>query len=174
MAYSLVTPGNIQILQDYAHLSPRGAMVEIGVYQGGTAVMLAEIARDRGVPLYLYDTFEGLPYQGPHDSMPAGEFSDTSPETVQALIPDAYIVQGVFPDSLVSMPPISFVHADCDQYDSVKAVIETLPPLMVENGVIYFDDYGSLEGATKAVKEAGNYIELPNGKAIMRISHVAH
>jgi len=174
MVHSEVSLANIRILRDYAEIAPDGAFVEIGVYQGGTAVWLAEIADYRDSPLYLYDTFEGMPFAGPLDGIPAGAFSETSLDQVKTLLPRAHLVPGVFPDSLIDMPPVSFVHADCDQYESVKAVIDVMPSRMVENGVIYFDDYGSLQGATQAVEEAGDYVVLPNGKAIMRITHVAH
>ena len=168
--YSLVTEQNIDILCDYAESTPDGAFVEIGVYKGGTAYRLNEIAKKQDRELYLYDTFTGLPFKGEFDSMPVGEFSDTSMEAVKELIPEAYIIQGVFPDSLYPMPSVAFVHADCDQYESVKAVCEVMPAFMVDGGIIYFDDYGCLEGATKAVDEYGGAEVIENGKAIMRIN----
>jgi hypothetical protein len=144
-------------------------LVEVGVYRGGSAFCLAQLGR----PLFLYDTFEGLPYQGPQDGNPAGRFADTSVEEVQALVPDATIVKGLFPDSLVPMPPVSFVHCDVDQYQSTRDVLERLPPLMVPGGIILVDDYGvaDCEGATQAVQESGLpfLISARTGKALIII-----
>lgn len=151
--YSAMSPLAINSLMYYASRAPAGAIVEIGVYRGGSAWHLAKIGR----PLYLYDTFEGIPYQGALDSgNPVGKFSDTSAETVQQLIPTATVVKGLFPDSLVAMPPVGFVHADADQYQSTKSILEQMPGRMVKGGFILFDDFGvpDCEGCTQAVYES--------------------
>ena len=148
---SLIAQWALNELVETAHQAPEGAIVEIGVYQGGSAYELAKLGR----PLYLYDTFEGLPYAGPLDGNKKGKFSETSAEAVQKIIPQAHVIKGLFPDSLVPMPPVAFVHADADQYESTKAICEVMPPLMVDGGIIWFDDYGVLncQGCTKAVDE---------------------
>ena len=137
----------------YAERSPPGTIVEVGVYRGGSALLLSTLKRE----LYLYDTFEGIPYQGELDhSNPVGKFSDTSEEMVRRIVPDAHVIKGLFPDSLVTMPPVSFVHADADQYESTKAILQVLPPLMVKGGMLLFDDFGhpGTEGCTRAVVES--------------------
>jgi cephalosporin hydroxylase len=168
----ILTMLNLDAVQDliyYAVRTPPGVLVEVGVYRGGSAFCLAQLGR----PLFLYDTFEGLPYQGAQDGNPTGRFADTSVEEVQALVPDATIIKGLFPDSLVPMPPVSFVHCDVDQYQSTRAVLERLPPLMVPGGIILVDDYGvaDCEGATQAVQESGFpfLISARTGKAIIII-----
>ena len=159
----------IQDLAYYASRTPPGAIVEIGVYRGGSAYCLSQLGRQ----MFLYDTFEGLPYQGPQDGNPTGRFADTSAEAVQALIPGATIVKGLFPDSLIPMPPIAFFHCDVDQYQSTRAVLETIPPLMVPGGIILIDDFGvdDCDGATQAVIESGfpYLISARTGKAIIII-----
>ena len=132
-----------------------GCIVEVGVYRGGTAWQLAALARVRGVPLYLYDTFTGIPYRNVEkgDTHVVGDFSDVNEAEVRAAIPDAIFCKGVFPDTLVEMGPISFVHCDCDQYQAVKDVITHLYPKLLPGGMIVFDDYACLEGATRAVDE---------------------
>jgi O-methyltransferase len=137
----------------YASRAPEGVIVEIGVYQGGSAWALAQLER----PMFLYDTFTGIPYQGKMDGNPVGKFSDTSIEQVRALVPKAVIVQGLFPDSLIDMPPVGFVHADADQYESTKAILEHIPSKMVHGGFILFDDFGvfDCQGCTQAVYESG-------------------
>lgn len=151
--------------------APAGAFVEIGVYKGGTAWHLARIARAQGRALYLYDTFTGIPFQDQIDAHPPGDFGDTTVEQVRRAIPDANVVVGVFPDSLIAMPPVAFVHADCDQYRSVKAVCETMPRLMVRGGLILFDDFNCLDGATAAVKECfAEYKITAAGKALVTVN----
>jgi O-methyltransferase len=131
---SLIGDGAIEEMCEYARAAPEGCFVEFGVYRGGSAFELAKVARERGQPLYLYDTFDGMPFSDDGDSHKAGEFADTSETQVKAAIPDAIICKGVFPDSIVEMPPIAFVHVDCDQYRSVKSACEHFAPLMARGG----------------------------------------
>jgi hypothetical protein len=82
------------------------------------------------------------------------------------------VVHGVFPDSIVEMPPIAFVHADADIYESTKAICAVLPPLMVPGGVLWFDDYSwrDTRGCRAAVDEAFTDVHvLPSGQAIVVI-----
>jgi hypothetical protein len=167
--FSMLDMDAIEDLVYYAARTPPGAFVEVGVYRGGSAYCLAQLGR----PLFLYDTFEGMPYQGPQDGNPVGRFADTSVEAVQALVPDATIIKGLFPDSLIPMPPVSFVHCDVDQYQSTRAVLECMPSRMTSGGIILIDDYGvkDCEGATQAVHESGFpfLISARTGKAIIII-----
>ena len=158
---SLIPPESLDDLVYYASHSPPGAIVEVGVYKGGSALRLAELNR----PLYLYDTFTGIPCAGPYDlGHKIGDFADTSFEAVKALIPSAHVIKGVFPLSLVAMPPVAFVHCDVDQYESTLAVCNTMPAMMVRGGIILFDDYGTpgCPGATQAVEECFDRILILN------------
>jgi len=149
---------------------PDGCFMEVGVYKGGTAWYLEKLARRQSRLLYLYDTFTGMPYQDAVDPHRVGDFGDTSYETVRDALPYATVVQGVFPRSAVPMPPIAFAHLDCDQYRSVKESVEYIKPLMMTGGVIWFDDYGCLPGATKAVDELFPRVEITRThKAYVRI-----
>lgn len=152
MLPTLLPPQALRSLLYYAARAPAGAIVEVGVYQGGSASALATLGRE----LYLYDTFEGMPVSGPSDTHPLGHFADCSAAAVQAAIPSAHVIKGVFPASLVAMPPIAFVHADGDQYQTTKDILQHLPPLMVKGGMILFDDYlvDDCQGCTQAVNES--------------------
>lgn len=136
-----------------ARLTPPGCLVEVGVYKGGTGWFLSQLALEQGRSLYLYDTFTGIPYHDPIDSHHAGDFADTSYEQVCELLPDAFTVQGIFPACAIPMPPVAFVHLDCDQYRSVKESAQYLIPRMVPKGVIWFDDSPCLAGAHQAAVE---------------------
>lgn len=150
---SLVGQEAIDDLRDIASASPPGCFVEFGVYKGGTAWHLAQIAREQGRPLYLYDTFTGIPFKSEVDHHVPGDFGDTTLEAVQAAIPDAIFAPGVFPQTLLTMPPIAFVHVDADQYQSLKDAIREFVPLMVSGASIVFDDYRCLAGADQAIAE---------------------
>lgn len=173
MTRSLLSDAALAELEEIAAASPPGAFAEFGVYQGGAAVKLAAIAREQGREIYLFDTFCGMPFAGPKDRHVVGDFADTSVEAVSMLIPDAVIVQGVFPGSLenrgVQLPSLAFVRVDADQYESLAAAIRIFPSAMVSGGVMVFDDYGALPGATEAVRDWGAPIEITrNGKALWR------
>lgn len=151
----------------YAEHSPAGAIVEIGVYQGGSASLLATLGRE----LFLYDTFEGMPVSSGADTHRIGAFADCSYEAVKAAIPEATVIKGMFPQSLIDMPPVAFVHADADQYESTKAILRFMPPRMVRGGFILFDDYmvNDCEGCTQALHESKYRILVigETGKALV-------
>lgn len=153
--HSLIHKSNIMEMCDIAREAPPGVFVEVGVYQGGSAYYLNQVAVEQGRSLYLFDTFEGIPeFTKGIDSHVVGDFADTNMDEVQALIPKAIIIKGVFPDSLpTDIPSVAFAHIDCDNYQSIRACIQQLGPHMVENGIMYFDDYNALKSATKAVDE---------------------
>ena len=140
-----------------------GCFVEVGVYQGGTARQLHELAMHQQRLLYLYDTFAGIPFADldKGDAHIVGDFADTSYEAVQALCPFALITAGVFPGSAVPMPPVAFAHLDCDQYRSVRDSLAYLGPLMASGGIIWLDDSPCLGGAHAAAQEVyGDRLEL--------------
>lgn len=152
--YSVVPDQAIANLIEYAKRSPfPGCFVEVGVYRGGTAWHLARVARRRGVPIYLYDTFTGMPYSDDGDSHTTEDFADTSAAAVAAAIPHATVVAGVFPESMVPMSGVAFAHIDCDQYRAIVESVKALAPLMLPGGIMVFDDFGLLESATRAVRE---------------------
>jgi hypothetical protein len=71
-------------------------------------------------------------------------------------MPRARVIKGIFPASLQKMPPIAFAHIDVDQYESYRGAINALSPLMVDGGIMWFDDVGCLHGANRAVREWGH------------------
>lgn len=173
---SVVPPYVVASLLEIAETAPEGGcFVEVGVYRGGTAFHLAKIARSTGRGLFLFDTFEGIPYRNAEkgDAHKVGDFNDTSYEEVVEAIPDAVVVKGVFPDTMqcVNLPPVAFAHIDADQYDSIVNAMKALSPHMMKGGIVVFDDYGCLEGATRAVLDlyGEDRIELTSvGKAMVR------
>lgn len=149
--HSLVPPEIIDDMVAHASRAPSGCFVEVGVYKGGTAWHLARVAEAQKRPIFLYDTFTGIPYQGDLDYHRVGEFGDTSIEAVRKAIPYATVIQGVFPGSAVDMPPVAFVHLDCDQYESILSAVYYLLPMLVPGAVVWFDDTIHLKGARSAM-----------------------
>jgi hypothetical protein len=155
---------------------PPGALVEVGVYKGGTAQWLTRLASQQGRECWLFDTFTGIPFQGEHDPHRVGDFSDTDWKAVQDALPSAHVIKGVFPDSIgdTVIGPVAFAHLDCDQYQSIVESVNYLLPLMVEGGVIWFDDVNCLPGADKAVKDLGLWDKLRKAKCNKVYIEVRH
>lgn len=172
--YSCLSRESLHSLMHYASRAPLGPMVEVGVYKGGSAWHLAQVARSRGVALHLFDTFDGMPAAGALDTAnPVGKFSDTSAEAVQALIPEAVIHKGVFPDTFTGLGlyGIGFCHADADNYEVTRAILAEMPKRMVRGGVILFDDFmvPGCDGCTQAINESSFrvLVATETGKALV-------
>ena len=83
-----------------------GAILEVGVWRGGTGVLMATRAAALGIdePVYLCDTWEGVVKTGDVDTYYRdGKHDDASRETVAALaaalgMTNVELLQGVFPD----------------------------------------------------------------------------
>ncbi len=182
---TLVDPARLQILWDTAiACAPLGgAIVEVGVYKGGSAQLLREAVPD--APLFLFDTFEGHPDDDrthDHPNHWVGRFNDTSLEAVTALF-DGHsnpptIVKGAFPRSLPNnlLPDrLCFVHVDVDLYEGTLACFERLWPLLATDGAMVCDDYGfdDCPGAKRAVQEfvqrtpGAELHELPTNQALV-------
>lgn len=170
--FSVVPDNAIADLVEYANRAPiGGCFVEVGVYRGGTGWHLARVAQSRGEQVFLYDTFTGIPYKAEDDFHTPGDFNDTSRDEVAAAIPYASVVEGLFPESIVPMPAVSFAHIDCDQYQAIVESVKALVPMMMDEGIMVFDDFGCLDGATRAVRELfpANVINITRfGKAWVR------
>lgn len=96
-----------------------GDLVELGVYKGGTAALVATIARRLGRTAFLMDTFEGFAtadLQGIDADKPT-VFADTSLEAVRTLVGDTNtrFIKGYFPATATELPAdgrYSLVHID--------------------------------------------------------------
>lgn len=151
MSLSIIPHDVLAAMLAVAESCPANSFAEVGVYRGGSAEALAPITRRKGVMLFLYDTFEGMPFADDDDKHRPGDFSDTSLEHVKRNIPDAIFRPGLFPNTLMDWP-LGFVHCDVDQYRSTRSVVKYLWPLIVPGGAIWFDDV-ELEPAKRAIYE---------------------
>ena len=162
----------------------KGDLVELGVYRGNTASLLAAIARARGTTAYLLDTFTGFnskDIKGIDAAARHQSFSDTSLEAVRTLVGDENVkyIQGYFPDTASQLPPhgdYCLVHIDCDLYLPIASALEYFYPRLVPGGYLIVHDYSSLHwnGAEKAVDEffadkPEPIIPLPDGAGSVAI-----
>ncbi len=129
----------------------QGALAEAGVYRGGSARILCAVKGNE--PLYLFDTFEGMPQTNAatDGGFRTGDFADTAYEDVANYLsrfPNVHIYKGIFPDSAVGKEPANqqyrFVHLDLDICESTYKSLEFFYPRMVTGGIIVSHDYSRL------------------------------
>jgi O-methyltransferase len=139
---------------------PEGAILEVGVWRGGTGAILA--AANEGRRVYLADTFTGVVKAGSQDTRyKGGEHADTSKgavlELLESLGLQAIVLEGVFPDETGTrvLEPIAMLHCDVDAYESTRDIVLWTLPRLVRGGVMVFDDYGfsGCEGVTTLCNE---------------------
>ena len=143
---------------------PTFQAAECGVYTGSSLIACALMARDSFLPFRFIglDTFSGLPPLSDKDLAlaPKGAryvdskmFVDTSEEIVQERLRQANLVdcvelrRGLFGETLPCLPDqrYHFVNIDCDLYEPHIECLEYFYPRMVPGGIIFFDDYHSVE-----------------------------
>jgi O-methyltransferase len=137
---------------------------ECGVYTGSSLLACASMARDSFLPFRIIglDTFTGLPPLSDMDLSlaPRGAryvtnqmFGDTSLESVhekllQARVADCVeLRKGLFRETLPTLPDqrYHFVNIDCDLYEPHIECLEYFYPRMASDGIVFFDDYHSVE-----------------------------
>lgn len=143
-----------------------GSVLEVGVWRGGTGILMAARAAALGIedPVYLCDTWSGVVKTGPVDTYyEDGKHDNASPESVERLarelgLSNVELLQGVFPDETgdrIAERTFRLCHCDVDVYQSAKDVLEWVWPRLSPGGVVAFDDYGfpACPGVTKLVDE---------------------
>lgn len=148
--------------------------VECGVYQGHSLIACAEIARESGIPFHIYglDSFTGFPELSDTDrslAPPSASyltkslFQDACLEDLQLRLKNrgldkhVTLIPGFFKDTLSALKAkqYAFVNIDCDLYEPHLECLEFFYPRMRRGGVMFFDDYHSVEYpmARKAIDE---------------------
>jgi hypothetical protein len=157
-----------------------GALVECGVWRGGSMQAVAHALLARGVrdrDLHLFDTFEGMPQPTDADrgmdGTPAAEllaraprsarvWAEASLEDVQAGMAETgypperiHYHVGKVEDTIPAGAPaeIALLRLDTDWYESTRHELEHLYDRVPAGGVIIADDYATWQGARKAVDE---------------------
>ena len=153
-------------LVDQAAKLPSGALLEVGVWRGGTGSLIARRAKDCGVrdKVYLCDTFTGVVKAGARDpEYRGGEHADASREQVDELlrvmgVDNVETLAGVFPDETgagIAHERFRFCHVDVDVYESARSAVDWIWERMVPGAIVVFDDYGfwNAAGITAYVEE---------------------
>lgn len=114
-----------------------GDWAEFGVYKGDTARWMLSYLTD-GNTLHLFDSFEGL--SRAWSGLPAGSFKTEAP-----VFDDERVIMhpGWFCDTVsqaLEGKTLSFIHVDCDLYESALDALWSLPPLR-PGTLILFDEY---------------------------------
>jgi hypothetical protein len=157
-----------------------GDIVELGAYQGGGTMLIAERLREGRSPrkVWALDSFQGYPPPTDFDRMDdgrvhyaEGHHGDTSAAAVHKMLKlfdlDAYVhiragfFETTVPQLVNILPPISLLILDCNHYRSTKLGLEMFYDRLQPQGMILIDDYRRPEqpyhpeapGVKKAVDE---------------------
>jgi O-methyltransferase len=184
--YTMTTPAALVALADAVrHLvaaGVEGAIVESGVWRGGSMMAVARTLMDEGhddVDLYLFDTFEGMPAPSGRDVRWSGESAhdllardldvDTSKLWARAGLEDVqrvmaltgypasrvHYVKGRVQDTMPEHAPdrIALLRLDTDWYESTCHELTHLYPRLSPGGILIIDDYGWWRGQREATDE---------------------
>lgn len=152
-----------EFLTNYKIIAIDGNFAEVGVANGRSAKVIADFVSDLKT-LYLFDTFEGIPY---HDKEKdnfhrKGDFSKCTFSNILKVF-EGYknkvsIIKGIFPQtaSFLCADKFCFVNIDVDVYQSTKDCLNFFYPKVVGGGfIIFLDDYlhPNCEGVRLAADE---------------------
>lgn len=136
-----------------------GVIVECGVWNGGSAAMMARAAADMGktADVWCYDSFQGLPSRGTGDGWQGlnhGSIDSVHRAFELMHVKEPTIIEGWFEQTLQSAPEkISVLHVDADWYESTLPVLERLYSRVAKGGYVVVNDYGFWPECTRAVDE---------------------
>ena len=182
--YTMTSPDRVFALCDAVRYvvaaGIEGAVVECGVWRGGSSMAAALMLRDLGDTdrdLHLFDTFEGMSAPTERDRRAGGPAAadmlaaNTKDAKVWAYSPlgevranlqstgypieRVHFVQGKVEDTIPEHAPdkIAILRLDTDWYESTRHELEHLFLRLAVGGVLIIDDYGAWEGARRAVDE---------------------
>ncbi len=160
-----------------------GDIIELGVYKGATAYLMAHMIKTVPIPkmLYLFDTFCGSPEPSTEDNpdvfLPYDDCSEKQLERrLMNFISIIRIIPGNIPYSIScsDLDKISFAHIDLALYESTLQGLDVIYERVSTGGIILVEDYGVLrcEGVKKAVDRflIGNkssVIYVPTGQGLI-------
>ncbi len=167
---------------DLLEQGQQGVLVECGTWFGGCSFGLALVQKQvfgRVIrPIYMLDSFEGLPPATERDGPAALEYQRRTADpgyfdncraplreverirdSLGLSQDECRLVPGWFDttapilaDTLVNTR-IALLRIDCDWYAPVRLVLEQLEPLVDAEGIVIVDDYYAWDGAARAVHD---------------------
>ncbi|MGH2609852.1 MAG: TylF/MycF/NovP-related O-methyltransferase [Tepidiformaceae bacterium] len=144
-----------------------GSYLEFGVWRGSTFAQFYHTFRRHrlDVPMYAFDSFEGLPEPVGGDALTgyepfrAGQFGCSTVEFTAEMrgrwVPEsAYtIVAGFYADTLrpelaekLGLGPAALVWIDCVLYESARRVLEFVRPLLQNGTMLMLNDFYRFKG----------------------------
>jgi O-methyltransferase len=156
------------MIEQVSKLPEKGALLEVGVWRGGSSGIIAKRLELLGSSalLYIADTFSGVVKSSELDThYNDGEHSDTNMGMVEKLLyqdlklKNVRILQGIFPDDTEHLIPegtrFSFCHIDVDVYKSTADIFNWVWDRLMVGGIVVFDDYGAItcDGITEFVNQ---------------------
>lgn len=176
-----------------------GAIVECGVWRGGSAMAAALALRNAGStdrPIYLYDTYAGMPEPGARDvdfqgrdarptwrRLRAGDANKwclaTLEEVRRNMLSTGYpaerihFVRGRVEETIPREVPdrIALLRLDTDWYESTYHELVHLYPRLAPGGVLIVDDYGFWRGSREATDQYFREQGVPT--LLTRVDHTA-
>jgi O-methyltransferase len=137
-----------------------GDVAECGVFKGGSLCAIALYMRESGIAKHSFglDSFQGFDQSVRKDIQLGGSantekriggFDGTSIAHVRGklarlgLLDAVTLIPGYFAETLETLPAasFSFVHLDCDIYDSYRQSLNFFYPRMSNRGIILLDEY---------------------------------
>jgi hypothetical protein len=163
-------------------LDIKGSIVECGTWKGGTSFGMLLVQRYKYGkiirPVWMFDSFQGLPpaddrdgplaqaWQRDVDSPYYYDNCSAALDEVRTAIrrfgfsdEECRVVPGWFSDTL---PPkvttlgregIALLRVDCDWYDPVRFVLDTLLPHTTDDARVILDDYYFWDGCARATHD---------------------
>jgi O-methyltransferase len=154
----------VRLAEDVERREVPGALVDCGVWNGGSTILLARGAPSREV--WAFDSFAGLPEPTEPDSESArgwaGRLVGSEDRLRQGfrefeIENPLHVAKGWFDETLPAeaenIESISVLHVDADWYESVRIVLRLLYPRLSPGGWVAVDDYQMWQGARLAVDE---------------------
>ena len=161
-----------------------GAIVECGVWRGGSTQAIARTLRELGVfdrELRVFDAFDGAPPPGEGSGSIEGGDSDRSarPELVPASLADVeaaiaevgyppervHYVEGRIEETIPGSTPdgIAILRLATEWYESTRQALKYLYPRLASGGVLFVDDYwwhGTQKAVDQFLEETGERLLL--------------
>lgn len=148
----------------------RGALVECGVWRGGSAAImaLANGRYGRPRPVHLFDAWgdwpdptevDGVLYeqarQGTLHKADNDGAEQAACELFETIGVKAAFHKGLFDETVPrsDIGPVAVLRLDGDWYESLVVCLAHLVPLVQPGGFVMIDDYGYSAGARKAVDD---------------------
>lgn len=164
-----------------------GAVLELGVYKGASFMRFASyrdlLENSYSRPILGFDAFGSFPTDGVQEvadqtfieKFEAAGGPGISRESLEGLIAakgyaNTTLVEGnifdTIPAYLEKHPAlkIAFLHLDVDVYEPTAFALDQLLPHMARGGLVVFDDYGLVQGATRAADEVSTRLGVTINK----------